>query len=103
MQNIWLASSLWIGLALAASIISIRVSISVALIEIIVGAIAGNAIGLDLAPWVNFLAGFGAIMLTLICSQICPAASSAARLKSMTAAMWSRLRSITDRSARWAS
>ena len=66
MQNIWLASSLWIGLALAASIISIRVSISVALIEIIVGAIAGNAIGLDLTPWVNFLAGFGAIMLTFL-------------------------------------
>ena len=66
MQNIWLASSLWIGLALAASIISIRVSISVALIEIIVGAVAGNAIGLDLTPWVNFLAGFGAIMLTFL-------------------------------------
>ena len=66
MENVWLASSLWIGLALAASIISIRVAISVALIEIIVGAIAGNAIGLEITPWVNFLAGFGAIMLTFL-------------------------------------
>jgi hypothetical protein len=53
MQNVWLASSVWIGLALAASIISIRVAISVALIEIIVGAIAGNIIGLEITPWVQ--------------------------------------------------
>ena len=66
MQNVWLASSVWIGLALAASIISIRVAISVALIEIIVGAVAGNVIGLEITPWVNFLAGFGAIMLTFL-------------------------------------
>lgn len=66
MDNVWLASSVWIGLALVASVISIRVAISVALIEIIVGAIAGNVIGLDITPWVNFLAGFGAIMLTFL-------------------------------------
>ena len=66
MDNLWLASAVWIGLALLASIISIRVAISVALIEILVGAVAGNAIGLELTPWVNFLAGFGAIMLTFL-------------------------------------
>jgi len=66
MNNVWLASALWIGLALVASIISIRVAMSVALVEIIVGAVAGNVIGLQLAPWVNFLAGFGAIMLTFL-------------------------------------
>src|SRR5271157_3359252 len=66
MSNVWLASSVWLALALAASIISIRVAISVALIEIIVGAIAGNTIGLEITPWVNFLAGFGAILLTFL-------------------------------------
>jgi len=66
MENIWLASAVWLGLALLASIISIRVAISVALIEIIVGAIAGNLIGLELTEWVNFLAGFGAILLTFL-------------------------------------
>ncbi len=66
MENVWLASALWIGLALLASIISIRTAISVALVEILVGAVAGNAIGLDITPWVNFLAGFGAIMLTFL-------------------------------------
>ena len=35
MGQVWLQSALWIGLALAASIISIRVAISVALIEIL--------------------------------------------------------------------
>jgi Kef-type K+ transport system membrane component KefB len=39
---------------------------SVALTEIIVGAIGGNLIALPLAPWVNFLAGFGAILLTFL-------------------------------------
>src|SRR5439155_16108255 len=66
MGSVWLASALWIGLALAASVLSIWVAISVALVEIVVGAVAGNLIGLPLAPWVNFLAGFGAILLTFL-------------------------------------
>jgi len=66
MDNVWFASALWIGLALVASVASIYVTISVALVEIVVGAIAGNAIGLPLAPWVNYLAGFGAILLTFL-------------------------------------
>lgn len=66
MGNVWLVSAVWLGLALLASIISIRVAISVALIEIIVGAVAGNTIGLHLTEWVNFLAGFGAILLTCL-------------------------------------
>jgi Kef-type K+ transport system membrane component KefB len=66
MDNIWLASALWIGLALIASVLSVWVAISVALTEIVVGAVAGNLIGLPLAPWVNFLAGFGAILLTFL-------------------------------------
>jgi Kef-type K+ transport system membrane component KefB len=66
MASVWLASSLWIGLALVASVLSIWVAVSVALVEIVVGAVAGNIIGLPLAPWVNFLAGFGAILLTFL-------------------------------------
>jgi Kef-type K+ transport system membrane component KefB len=66
MENLWLASALWIGLALVASLISIWAAISVALIEIMIGAVAGNLIGLPLTPWVNYLAGFGAILLTFL-------------------------------------
>jgi len=66
MDNVWFASALWIGLALVASVGSIYVTISVALVEIVVGAIGGNLIGLPLTPWVNYLAGFGAILLTFL-------------------------------------
>jgi Kef-type K+ transport system membrane component KefB len=65
-ENVWLTSALWLGLALLASIISIRLAVSVALIEIVVGAAAGNLVHLELTEWVNFLAGFGAIMITFL-------------------------------------
>ncbi len=65
-MNVWLDSALWLGLALLASLISIRVAVSVALIEIVVGAVAGNLVGLQITEWVNFLAGFGAILLTFL-------------------------------------
>jgi Kef-type K+ transport system membrane component KefB len=66
MDNMWLASAVWMALALASSLISIRLALSVALIEIMVGALGGNLIGLPLTPWVNYLAGFGAILLTFL-------------------------------------
>jgi len=42
------------------------VAVSVALLEIIIGAVAGNLFDLTLTPWVNYLAGFGAILLTFL-------------------------------------
>jgi Kef-type K+ transport system membrane component KefB len=66
MWNIWLTSALWIGLALAASVAQRWVAVSIALLEIIVGAVAGNIVDLPLTPWVNYLAGFGAILLTFL-------------------------------------
>jgi Kef-type K+ transport system membrane component KefB len=66
MASVWLHSALWLGLALLASLISIRVAVSVALIEILVGAVAGNLVALQITDWVNFLAGFGAILLTFL-------------------------------------
>jgi Kef-type K+ transport system membrane component KefB len=73
MENVWFTAALWLGLAFLASVISIRIAISVALIEIVVGAVAGNTIGLQLNDWVNFLAGFGAILLTFLAgSEIDP-------------------------------
>ena len=66
MASVWLQSALWLGLALLASLISIRIAVSVALIEIVVGAVAGNLIGLQVTDWVNFLSGFGAILLTFL-------------------------------------
>jgi len=74
MENIWLQSALWIGLALFSSLISIRLAISVALIEIMVGAVAGNILHLELTDWINYLAGVGSILLTFLAgAEIDPA------------------------------
>ena len=64
--NIWLTASLWVGLALIAAMISIRLGISVALVEIGVGVLAGNFLHLTPNDWVNFLAGVGSVLLTFL-------------------------------------
>src|SRR6201993_3518659 len=66
MENIWFSSALWVGLALAASVMQRWIAVSIALLEIIIGTVAGNLIDLPLTPWVNYLAGFGAILLTFL-------------------------------------
>jgi len=66
MDNVWFASALWIGLALVAASLQAWVAVSVALLEIVIGAVAGNLVNLTLTPWVNYLAGFGAILLTFL-------------------------------------
>lgn len=49
----------------AASLISLRLGISVAIIEIILGVAAGN-LGLEPREWMLYLAGFGGIILTYL-------------------------------------
>ncbi|MDR7422159.1 MAG: cation:proton antiporter [Armatimonadota bacterium] len=49
-----------------ATVISVELGISVALIEICLGVLAGNVLGLQSAPWVDYLAGFGSIVLTFL-------------------------------------
>jgi Kef-type K+ transport system membrane component KefB len=66
MELTWQVAAVWIGLALTASLISIRIGVSVALVEIVVGTVGGNLLDLRLTPWINFLAGFGSIMLTFL-------------------------------------
>ena len=66
MDNDYFIAAAWIGLALIASLVSIRVGISVALIEILVGVLAGNFAGLHTTPWIDFLAMFGAGLLTFL-------------------------------------
>jgi len=66
LDNTWFTSALWIGLALLSALISIRVAISVALVEIVIGAVGGNLLGLTPTPWTNYLAGVGAILLTFL-------------------------------------
>ncbi|MDL2335607.1 MAG: cation:proton antiporter [Chloroflexota bacterium] len=65
-DNAYLIAAAWIGLALLASLISIRLGISVALIEILIGVLAGNFSGLQSNVWIDFLAAFGATLLTFL-------------------------------------
>jgi len=66
MDNIWFTSALWMALAFVAAIGSLFVTISAALFEIVIGAIAGNTVGLPLTPWINYIAAFGAVVLTFL-------------------------------------
>src|SRR6266496_5785265 len=79
-ENIWFIAAFWMGLALLASLISIRLGISVALIEILVGLIVGNIhFGryhdlLRTTEWTNFLAMLGSGVLTFLAgAEIDPA------------------------------
>ena len=52
MDNIWFQSAPWMALALVAAVASLWITISAAVFEIVVGAIAGNTVGLPLTPWI---------------------------------------------------
>jgi Kef-type K+ transport system membrane component KefB len=66
-QNVWFVAALWMGLALVASLVSIWAGISVALIEILVGVLAGNFLHLHASnEWINFLALLGSGVLTFL-------------------------------------
>jgi Kef-type K+ transport system membrane component KefB len=69
-MNIYYEAAIWIGMALLAAVVSIRIAVPVALVEIVVGAVFGNIPGikehLAQATFVTFLAGVGSILLTFL-------------------------------------
>ena len=66
-HNIWFVAAIWMGLALVASLVSIWTGVSVALIEIFVGVLAGNFLHLQASnEWINFLAMLGSGVLTFL-------------------------------------
>lgn len=66
MEQTWAMAAVWTGLALVASLFSIRLGISVALLEILVGVAAGNLLHLQVTDWINTFASFGAVLLTFL-------------------------------------
>jgi len=74
MPNVWVLASLWVGLALIATLFAVWFKISTALTEIVVGTVAQLIIsafavqgGLGAkSEWISFLAGTGAIVLTFL-------------------------------------
>jgi Kef-type K+ transport system membrane component KefB len=65
-ENPWAIAALWLLLAAAGAFIAARLSLAAALVEIMLGVAAGNLIGLQSNAWIDFLAGFGALMLTFL-------------------------------------
>jgi Kef-type K+ transport system membrane component KefB len=69
-MNIYWVAFVWVAMALAASLISIRLGISVALVEILVGAIVGNLPDashyVQQTEFTTFLASIGSVMLTFL-------------------------------------
>jgi len=55
-----------VSLALVASIISIEVGVTVALVELTLGVVAGNALDLESQDWLTFVAAFASIVLTFL-------------------------------------
>jgi Kef-type K+ transport system membrane component KefB len=53
-------------LILLASMLSVELGLSVAIIEIAFGVIAGNLLGIAPTPWIDFLAAFASIVLTFL-------------------------------------
>ncbi len=69
-MNVYWIAAAWMAMALVASLISIRVGVSVALIEIVVGAVIGNLPGhsdfVQQTEFTNFLATLGSAVLTFL-------------------------------------
>jgi Kef-type K+ transport system membrane component KefB len=69
-MNIYFVAFVWMSMALVASLISIRVGVSVALVEILVGAVAGNlphlSHSVQQTEFTTFLASIGSLMLTFL-------------------------------------
>jgi Kef-type K+ transport system membrane component KefB len=74
MADTWFLATLWIGLALIATLLSIWLRIATALSEIVVGTVAQLVIGALFSAallnpdtnWIKFLSGAGAILLTFL-------------------------------------
>jgi Kef-type K+ transport system membrane component KefB len=74
MTEIFSLAALWLGLALIATLLSIWLGIATALSEIVVGTVAQLLIGASVGaavlgtnePWIKFLSGTGAILLTFL-------------------------------------
>lgn len=82
MNNIWFVAAIWMGLAFIASIVSIRLRVSVALIEIFVGILAGNFLGIhQTTDWINFLAMLGSGVITFLAGAEIDPASLKANLR----------------------
>jgi glutathione-regulated potassium-efflux system ancillary protein KefC len=93
MEGTWFLAATWLALALAATLLAIWLGISTALSEIVVGTVAQLLIGAFIgaealgvkAPWITFLSGTGAIVLTFLAGAELDPAVFRAKWKEATA------------------
>jgi Kef-type K+ transport system membrane component KefB len=72
--NMYMVAAVWMLLAALSAGLAIRFKMAAALVEILIGILAGNFIGLHTNGWIDFLAGFGSILLTYLAgAEIDPA------------------------------
>jgi len=73
-DNMWLVAGIWMVLAAVSAFVAIRIKMPAALVEIVIGIVAGNLIALRTNAWIDFVAGFGSILLTFLAgAEIDPA------------------------------
>ena len=65
-DNLWAFAAVWLAIATIAAFLARRLGLAAALVEILLGVLAGNLIGLRSNAWVDFVAGFASIMLTFL-------------------------------------
>src|SRR5215510_1280320 len=69
-MNVYYVTAIWLGLALLASTVSIWIAVPAALVEIVIGALAGNIPGIEQhvtqTGIVTFLASVGSLVLTFL-------------------------------------
>ena len=69
-MNLYYVAAIWLGMAFFASMVSIRIALPVALVEIVVGALAGNIPGIkehvQQTSYTTFLASIGSVLLTFL-------------------------------------
>ncbi len=65
-NNTWTVAAVWMGLAALSAVLALRLKMAAALVEIVVGILAGNFIVLHTNAWIDFVAGFGSILLTFL-------------------------------------
>src|SRR5687767_13318839 len=56
-----LAAAVFLG-----SLLSVEIGLSAAIIELSLGVLLGNVLGIQQTEWIRYLAGFGGILLTFL-------------------------------------
>jgi glutathione-regulated potassium-efflux system ancillary protein KefC len=93
MTETWMLAAIWLGLALIAALFSVWLRIATALSEIVVGTLTQFILGIAFGatvlqadlPWIKFLAGSGAILLTFLAGAELDPAVLRVRWKEATA------------------